>query len=56
MKKPVTRKATRGNPEVVVETERARLIQDCLGLCYYATHKSVPLVATRYNMGTYPEL
>lgn len=45
-----------GKPEVVVETERIRLIQDCLGLCYFATHKIVTAITKEYNMETYAEL
>jgi len=43
-------------PEMVVETEQIRVIQDSLGLCYFATHKSVPLIMKEYNMETYAEL
>lgn len=42
-------------PEVVVQLERTRIIQDCLGLCYFATHKLHPLIAKDYNMATYAE-
>jgi len=45
-----------GKAEVVVDTERARIIQDCLGLCYFATHRSVPLIGHEYNIGTYGKL
>lgn len=45
-----------GKAEMVVENERIRVIQDCLGLCYFATHKSVHLISKDYNMGTYAEL
>jgi aldehyde:ferredoxin oxidoreductase len=43
-------------PQIVVQLERARLIQDCLGLCYFATHKLHPLVWKEYNLATYAEL
>ena len=43
-------------PELVVETERARILQDCLGLCYFATHVSKSLISKKYNMETYAEL
>jgi aldehyde:ferredoxin oxidoreductase len=43
-------------PEMVVQLERARLIQDCLGLCYFATHKLYPLLMKDYNLATYAEM
>jgi aldehyde:ferredoxin oxidoreductase len=43
-------------PQMVIQLERARLIQDCLGLCYFATHKLHPAVMKEYNMGTYAEM
>jgi aldehyde:ferredoxin oxidoreductase len=45
-----------GKAEMVAENERIRVIQDCLGLCYFATHKSVVLISREYNMETYAEL
>jgi aldehyde:ferredoxin oxidoreductase len=39
-----------GKAEMVAENERIRVIQDCLGLCYFATHKSVALISREYNM------
>jgi aldehyde:ferredoxin oxidoreductase len=43
-------------PEIVVQLERARIIQDCLGLCYFATHKIHPSIIREYNTGTYAQL
>jgi aldehyde:ferredoxin oxidoreductase len=45
-----------GKPEIVVEMERIRIIQDCLGLCCFATHRSVPAITKEYNMKTYAEI
>jgi len=42
--------------DLVVLTERYAAIQDCLGICWFASYRSAPQLIDKYNMGTYAEL
>ena len=42
--------------DLVVLTERYGAIQDCLGICWFASHRASPQLIEKYNMGTYAEL
>jgi aldehyde:ferredoxin oxidoreductase len=42
-----------GKADLVVLTERYGAIQDCLGICWFASHRAAPLLIDRYNMQTY---
>jgi aldehyde:ferredoxin oxidoreductase len=42
--------------DLVVLTERYGAIQDCLGICWFASHRASPQLIAKYNMGTYAEL
>jgi aldehyde:ferredoxin oxidoreductase len=42
--------------DLVVLTERYGAIQDCLGICWFSTHRASPQLIDRYNMLTYADL
>jgi aldehyde:ferredoxin oxidoreductase len=42
--------------DLVVLTERYGAIQDCLGICWFSTHRMSPQLIDRYNMKTYTDL
>jgi aldehyde:ferredoxin oxidoreductase len=42
--------------ELVVHTERYGAIQDCLGICWFASHRAAPRLIEKYDMGVYAEL
>jgi aldehyde:ferredoxin oxidoreductase len=42
--------------DLVVLTERYGAIQDCLGICWFSTHRMSPQLIDRYNMQTYKDL
>jgi len=42
--------------DLVVLTERYGAIQDCLGICWFASHRAAPQIIDKYNMDTYTEL
>jgi aldehyde:ferredoxin oxidoreductase len=39
--------------DLVVHTERYAAMQDCLGICWFASHRAAPQLIERYDMGTY---
>jgi aldehyde:ferredoxin oxidoreductase len=42
--------------DLVVLTERYGAIQDCLGICWFASHRASPQLIEKYNLGTYAQL
>jgi aldehyde:ferredoxin oxidoreductase len=42
--------------DLVVLTERYSAIQDCLGVCFFASMRAAPQIIDKYNMRTYAEL
>jgi aldehyde:ferredoxin oxidoreductase len=42
--------------DLVVQTERYGAIQDCLGICWFSTHRAAPQLIESYNIGTYADL
>jgi aldehyde:ferredoxin oxidoreductase len=42
--------------DLVVHTERYGAIQDCLGICWFASHRAAPRLIEKYHMGVYAEL
>jgi len=41
--------------DLVVQTEQYGAIQDCLGICWFASHRAAPLLIEQYNMQTYAD-
>jgi aldehyde:ferredoxin oxidoreductase len=42
--------------DLVVMTERYGAVQDCLGICWFASHRASPQLIEKYNLGTYAQL
>ncbi len=42
--------------DLVVQTEQYGAVQDCLGICWFSSHRSAPQIIDRYNIGTYADL
>jgi aldehyde:ferredoxin oxidoreductase len=45
-----------GKPELLVLNEQYSAIQDCLGVCFFASLRAAPLIIKNYNMETYSEI
>jgi aldehyde:ferredoxin oxidoreductase len=42
--------------DLVVHTERYGAVQDCLGICWFASHRAAPRLIEYYHMGVYAAL